>query len=243
MISLIPRYLALFMTCLLAICVISACEFGDPYVPDFAGSSTLTGRIVAEPATDVAGAEVFLRGQDSFTNIADADGRFHFQYITPGDYFLQVQKRPYLNTGFPVTIHKSMDVDTGDLKGNLKGAIAGTIPGDKLANIHGELELVVYADGVPLILDKGGEGDLAIDVSSTESKLIIHTITRITVFIDNVPYSAIIESGGEFLAEFIPPGIYSDVRVKLNTEGNSLPIASGSPIVVKSGQTRVLAPL
>ncbi len=243
MISLIPRYFALFIACLLAICVISACEFDDPYVPDFAGSSTLTGQIVTEPETDVAGTEVFLRGQDSFIDVADADGRFHFQYIAPGDYFLQVQKRPYLNTGFPVIIRKSMDVDMGDLKGNLKGAIAGTIPRDKLGNIHGELELVVYANGVPLILDKGGEGDLAIDLSSTESNIIIHTITRITVFIDNVPYSAIIEEGGEFLAEFIPPGIYSDVRVKLNTEGNSLPIASGSPIVVKSGQTRVLAPL
>ncbi len=242
MISLIPIYLALFMACLLAICVIPSCEFDDPYVPDFAGSSTLTGRIVAEPATDVTGAEVFLRGQESFTGIADADGRFHFQYITPGDYFLQVQKRPYLKANFPVTIRKSMDIDTGDVRSNLKGAIAGTIPADKLANIHGELELVVYADGVPLILDKGGEGDLSIDLS-TESNLIIHTITRITVFIDDVPYSAIIESGGEFLAEFIPPGIYSDVRVRLNTEGNSLPIASGSPIVVKSGQTRVLAPL
>ena len=86
---LLSRYLVLFVACLLAVCVISACEFDDPYVPDFAGSSTLAGRIVAEPATDLAGAEVFLHGQDSFTGVADADGRFHFQYIPPGDYLLR----------------------------------------------------------------------------------------------------------------------------------------------------------
>lgn len=247
MILLISRYLTLFVVCLLLACVISACEFDDPYVPDFAGSSTLTGRIVPEPATDVSGTEVFLHsqdsGQESFTGVTDTNGSFHFEYIPPGDYLLQMEKRPYLRAEFPVTIYKSMNKDVENLNANLKGAISGTVPSDKLGLLDGEIELSVYSNGVPLILEKGTEGNLAIDLSSSESNIIIHTITRITVYIDDVPYPATIGDGGEFLVEFVPPGIYSDVRVKLNSEGNSLPIAAGGPIVVKSGQTRILPPL
>lgn len=240
MIPLITRRLALFLAILLMVCVISACDFEDPYVPDFAGSGTLTGRIVTHPAIELGRAEVFLSGQDSFAGITDENGSFHFQYITPGDYFLQVQRKPYLLDSFPMTILKSMNKDTGDLEVNLRGAIAGTIPRNKMGDVHGELELIVYVDGVPLILQKGSEGDLAIDILSDESNITINTTTIITVYIDDVPYSATIQDDGTFLVEFVPPGIYSDVRVKLNSGENGLPIASGSPIVVKSGQTRVL---
>jgi len=212
-------------------------------VPDFAGSGTLTGRIVTRPAIESGKAEVFLSGQDSFAGITDENGNFHFQYITPGNYFLQVQRKPYLLDSFPMIVLKSMSKDMGDLEVNLRGAIAGTIPSNKMGDVHGELELIVYVDGVPLILQEGSEGDLAIDVLSDESNVTINTTTIITVYVDDVPYSATIQADRTFLVEFVPPGIYSDVRVKLNSGENGLPIASGGPIVVKSGQTRVLAPI
>ena len=223
------------------ICV-TGCEFDNPYVPDSAGSSTLTGRIVTDPVTDLTGAEVFLRGRDSFAAVTDADGRFRFQDIPPGDYSLEIQKKPYLQESFPVNVHKSVDEHIGDVDINLKGAITGTIPDDKIAIIHGEVEVVVYIDGVPLVPQRANEGDLIINLSSTESSIAIHAETKVTVYIDNVAYSATVQDEGSFIVEFVPPGIYNDIRIKLDSGEDSLPIVSGGPVVVKSGQTRLLIP-
>ena len=221
---------------------IAGCEFDNPYVPDSAASSTLTGRIITDPVMDLAGVEVLLRGQDSFAAVTDADGRFHFRDISPGDYSLQVQKKPYLQDSFPVSVRKSMDEDIGDVNVKLKGAIAGAIPNDKIAIIHGEVEVVVYIDGIPLVPKRDSEGALTIDLSSTENTISIEAATKITVYIDDVPYSATVQDEGIFIVEFIPPGIYNDIKVKLNSQENALPIVSGRPVVVKSGQTRFLTP-
>lgn len=231
------------MLCLTAIFIITGCEFDNPYVPDFAGSSTLTGRIVVEPVINLSGMDVFLRGQDSFADITNSNGIFHFNDIPPGNYSLEVQKRPYLRESFSIDINKSENRNIGDLNTELNGAIAGTIPGDKMAIIYGEIELVVYVDDIPLILQTDSESDLTIDMSSTESNINIRLATRITVYIDGTTYSALVQDDGQFLVEFIPPGIYSDIRVKLSSRDDSLPIVSGSPVVVKSGQTRVLNPM
>jgi len=240
MISLKTRYFAFFVLCLAVICIIIGCEFDEPYVPDFAGSSTLTGRIITDPAMDLTGMEALLHDRDSFADVTGADGKFCFQDIPPGDYLLHAQKKPYLQDSFRVTVRKSIDEDAGDLKSELKGAIAGTIPNDKLAVIYGEVELIVYVDGVPLIMQGSNENELTIDVSSTESNISIHTATRIMVYVDGVPYSALIQDNGEFVVEFVPPGIYNDIRVKLNSKEDTLSITSGDPVVVQSGQTRVL---
>jgi hypothetical protein len=241
MILLKQRHLTFLASCLITV-YITGCEFDNPYVPDSASSSTLTGRIVTDPAIDLTGAEVLLRGQDSFAAVTHTDGRFLFQDILPGDYSLQVQKKPYLQHTFPVSVRKSMDENIGDVNIQLKGAIAGTIPNDKIAIIHGEVEVVVYIDGVPLVPQEDNAGKFTIDLSSTESVISIHAETKITVYVDNAPYSATVQDEGAFIAEFIPPGIYNDIRVKLNSEENALPIVSGGPVVVKSGQTRFLAP-
>ncbi len=235
-------YSMLLVLCLIVACI-TGCEFDEPYVPDYAGSSTLTGQIATEPGMDLTGAEVFLRGQDSFADIAGVDGKFYFQHIPPGDYSLQVQKRPYLQDTFPVSISKSANEDAGDLKAELKGAISGVIPDDKLTIIHGEVELIVYVDGVPITLQQDNEDDLSISLSSSESIINIQAIIRITVYIDDVPYSATVQSEGQFLVEFVPPGIYNDISVRLNSKETAFPIVSGGTVVVKSGQTRILPPV
>ena len=236
MIFLKNRYLTLLAPCL-AIVYIVGCEFDNPYVPDSAGSSTLAGRIVTDPVVDLTRVEVLLRGQDSFAAVTDADGRFRFRDIPPGDYSLQIQKKPYLQDSFPVSVRKSMDEDIGNINVELKGAIAGAIPNDKVAIIHGEVEVVVYVDGIPLVPHRDSEGAFAIDLSSTESSISIEAATKITVYIDDVPYSATVVDEGNFIAEFIPPGIYNDIRVKLNSKEDALPIVSDGLVEVKSGQT------
>jgi hypothetical protein len=217
----------------------TGCDFENPYVPESAGSSTLAGRIVADPMINLTGTEVILRGQDSFATVTGANGEFAFRDIPPGDYSLQAQKKPYLQDTISVNIPKSEDrVEDVDIK--LKGAIAGTIPDDKIAIIHGEVEVVVYIDGIPLVPRQDSAGDFTIHMSSTESSISIQAATKITVYIDNVPYLATVQDEGTFIAEFVPPGIYSDIRVKLNSKESALPIVSGGPVVVKSGQTRFL---
>ena len=235
-----PVYPVLFALCLILTYVIG-CEFDEPYVPDYAGSSTLAGRIITDPVMDLTATEVFLRGQDSFASVSGADGVFHFQHVPPGDYLLQVQKKPYLQDSFPVTIRKSTDERAGDLEFALTGAIAGTIPEDKLALIDAEVVLIMYIDGVPTTLQQDGEEDIVIDLSS-ESEINIRATIRITVYVDDTPYSATVFDGGQFLVEFVPTGIYSDIQVKANSEEATLPIALDGPVVVKSGQTRVLPP-
>lgn len=233
---------ALAASCLMVICI-TGCEFDNPYVPDSAGSSTLTGRIITDPVTNLTGAEVLLHGQNSFAAVTDADGFFHFRDIPPGNYTLQLQKRPYLQDTFPVNIRKSTEEDIGNVNVKLKGALAGTIPDDKVTIIHGEVEVVVYINGIPLVPQKGGAGDLTVGLSSTESSINIQAVIKITIYIDNVPYSATVVDEGSFIAEFVPPGIYNDIRVKLNSKENALSIVSGGPVVIKSGQTRLIPPI
>ena len=230
-------YLLLPLLCL-ALVYATGCGFDDPYVPDSAGSSMLTGRIVTEPEIDSAGAEVLLRGPGSFASITDADGVFRFRDIPPGDYSLQIQKKPYLQYSRVLSVHKSTDEYIGDIDVELKGAIAGAIPNDKISVIHGEVEVIVYIDGIPFVPQKDGADDLTIDLSSTESVISVQAATKITVYIDNVSYSATVQDRGNFIVEFIEPGIYSDIRVKLNSQETALPLVSGGPVVVKSGQTR-----
>jgi len=219
---------------------IMGCGFEDPYVPDSAGSSMLTGRIVADPVIDITGAEVLLRDQDSFSTIADSNGKFYFQNIPPGSYSLQVQKAPYLQESFSINIRKATDEDIGDMNVKLKGAIAGTIPSDKIGIIDGDIEIVVYVNGIPCVPQKNNTGDFVIDISSPESKINIHTVTKTTVYIDNVPYRAKVLDGGNFIVEFVPPGIYNDIQVKLSSKEGRLPIILDGTIEVKSGQTRFL---
>jgi len=239
MIFLKARHLAFLAFCLTVI-FITGCEFDNPYVPGSAGSSKLTGRVVTDPTMDLTGVEISLRGPDSFAAVTEADGSFQFLDIPPGDYSLNVQKKPYLQDSFPVSVRKSTDENIGELSIKLKGAIAGIIPDDKVAIIHGEVEVVVYIDGVPFVPQPDSTGDLTIDLSSTESTISIQAATKITVYIDNVPFSATVQDEGDFIVEFVPPGIYNDVRVKHNSKENAIPLISG-PIVVKGGQTRFLA--
>lgn len=235
------KYIYLILTILcFATAYITGCEFDDPYVPESAGSSTLTGRIVTEPTMNLTGAEVFLRGQNSFGSVTGTDGFFHFQDISPGNYSLQIQKKPYLQYSQPVVVRKSTDEDLGDIKIELKGAIAGTIPDDKIAIVHGEVEVIVYIDGIPFVPQQDSEGDLTIDLSSPESAISIQAEPKITVYVDNVPYSATVQDGGNFIVEFIDPGIYNDIRVRLNSQETSFPLVSGGTVVVKSGQTRFI---
>ena len=236
------RYSTLPIICLIVACI-TGCEFDNPYVPDYAGSSTLTGKIATEPAMNLTGTEMFLRSipdQDSFADVTGASGEFRFQDIPPGEYSLQVQRRPYLQDIFPVSVSKSANKNAGELKTELKGAIAGVIPGDKLTVMHGEIEMTVYIDGVPLTMQQGDGDDFTINLSSSESNITIRATTRTTIYVDDVPYSATVQSDGQFLVEFVPPGIYNDIHVRLNSEETAFPIVSGGPVVVKSGQTRVL---
>ena len=237
MILLKHRHFILLAPCLMLIPMMG-CEFDDPYIPDSTGSSTLTGHIVTDPAIDLNRAEVFLRGRDSFATVTDANGRFRFQDVPPGDYRLQVQKKPYLLDSFSVDIPKSEDEDMGDANVKLKGAIAGTLPTDKVAIVHGEVELAIYIDGVPLAVQQESTANLTIDLSSPESDIIIRATTKITVYIDSVPYPATVQDDGNFVVEFVPPGTYSNIQVKLNSEENAFPIVSGGLVVVKGGQTR-----
>lgn len=220
---------------------ITGCDFDDPYVPDEAGSSSLTGRITTEPEMDLTGTEVLLRGQDSFAGVIDASGIFSFQDIPPGDYILYMQKNPYLQEAYPVKVRKSIHEDMGIINTKLKGAISGTIPNDKVSIVHGEVDVSVYVDGVPLVIQEG-DNDIAIELSSDESNIIISATTKITVYIDKVSYPATVRDDGTFIVEFVPPGIYNDIQIKLNSIEHSFPIVSDGPVVVKSGQTRYLSP-
>lgn len=241
MIFLKRRNLAILIPCFIIICIIG-CEFDDPYVPDSAGSSTLNGQIVTDPAMDLTGTEILLRGQGSFAIVTGADATFRFKDIPPGDYSIHVEKRPYLRDDFSVHIQKSTEEDIGDVHFNLKGAIVGTIPDNIISIISGEVEITIYIDGVPLELEPGDEDDFTIDLSSTESTISIKAVIRITVYIDNVSYPAVVQDDGNFIVEFVPPGIYNDIRVKVNSGEKAIPVVSGGPVVIKSGQTRFLPP-
>jgi len=232
----------IFTALCFAVLLVTGCDFDNPYVPENASSSALTGRIVTDPVMELNGIEVLLRGQSSFAAVTDADGRFHFQDIQPDDYIIYFQKKPYLQNSFPVSVSKSTEEDMGDIKVQLKGAVAGVIPNDKTAIVHGEVEIVIYINGVPLVLQEDDADNFTIDLSSTESKISIEASTQITIYIDGVPYSATVQDEGTFIAEFVPPGIYSDIRVKLNSDQDAIPIVSGGPVVVRNGQTRFLAP-
>ena len=241
MILLKHRCLTALVPCFIII-LIAGCEFDDPYVPDSAGSSTLNGRIITDPAMDLTGAKVLLSGQDSFATITDSDASFSFQDIPPGNYLLHVEKEPYLQESFSVNVRKSAEENIGDLNFNLKGALIGTIPNDKISIISGEVEITVYIDDVPLVLQPDSEDkDFTIDLSSAESTISVQAATKITVYIDNVAYSAIVHDDGNFIVEFIPPGIYNDIRIKVNSGENAIPIVSGGPVVVTGGQTRILS--
>jgi hypothetical protein len=242
MIFLKQRHFAFIILCL-AIFFIAGCEFDDPYVPEYASSSTLTRRIVTDPLIELDGIEVLLRGQSSFAAVTDADGTFHFRDIPPDDYSLHVQKKPYLRDSFSVSVEKSTDEDMGKIKVELKGAIVGTIPNNKVSIIQGEVEVIVYIDGIPLVMQQDDIDDFTIDLSSTESNISIEASTKITIYIDGVTYPGTVQDEGSFIVEFVPPGIYSDIRVKLNSkEENTFPIVSGRPVVIKNGQTRFLTP-
>jgi len=242
MISTKSRYYILFVPYIAIVFILWGCEFEDPYVPDTAGSSSLTGRIVTNPSIDLNGSEVILRGDESFATIADPNSFFQFYNIPPGDYSLQVQKRPYLQDSIPISIKKSTDGSIGDIVFELKGAIVGTIPDDDIAIVHGEVEVIVYINGIPLVPEADNEGDFTINLSSTDSTINIRAATKITVYIDNIPYSAVIQNDGNFIVEFIPPGIYNDIKVKIDSDQDTIPIFSDGPIVVKSGQIRVIQP-
>jgi len=226
--------------CLLAL-YIYGCGFDDPYVPESVGSSTINGRIVTDPVADTAGAEVILRGEESISTLADVNGNFYLSDIKPGSYTLQLQKSPYLQSSIPVTVTKSSNQDMGDLKVKLLGAISGTVPKEKLGMLYGEFEIVVYVDGIPRVPEKNANGDYMIDLSASGNDINIRTVTKTIVYIDGTPYSAKVLDEGNILVEFVPPGIYSDVRVKLNSGDNTLSMTPIGPIVVNSGETRTLS--
>ena len=220
---------------------ISGCGFDDPYAPESVGSSTINGRIVTDPITDIAGAEVILRGNESLSTIADANARFNFSDVKPGSYTLQLQKSPYLQSSIPVNVAKLSKQDMGDLKVKLLGAISGTVPKEKLGTLYGEFEIVVYVDGVPSVPEKNANGDYIIGLSASGNDINIRTVTKTIVYIDGTPYSAKVLDEGQILVEFVPPGIYNDVSVKMNTGNNTLSLAPVGPIVVNSGETRFLS--
>lgn len=224
----------------LVLVYMTGCGFDNPYVPDEVGSSSLTGRIITEPAMSMQNADVLLEGEYSFAAVADFNGVFVFEDIPPGNYNLHLQKSPYLQEVLPVTLQKSMNEDLGDIKFKLNGAISGVIPENKISIVHGEVDVTVYVDGVPLLSNQSD--DITIQLSSEKSTISVSAVTKITVYIDSVPYSAIVQEKGIFIVEFVPPGIYNDVRIKLNsTMEKTFPIVSGEPVVVNSGQTRFLA--
>jgi len=220
---------------------ISGCGFDDPYVPESVGSSTINGRIVTDPITDVAGAEVILRGEESLSTVADANGNFYLNDIKPGSYTLQLQKTPYLQNSIPVNVAKLSKQDMGDLKVKLLGAISGTVSKEKLGTLYGEFEIVVYVDGVPRVPEKNANGDYMIGLSASGNDINIRTVTKTIVYIDGTPYLAKVLDEGQILVEFVPPGIYNEVRVKMNTGNNTLSLAPVGPIVINSGETRFLS--
>jgi len=220
---------------------ITGCGFDDPYVPASVGSSRLTGRIVTDPIIDVTNAEVILRGEYSASVIADANGRFQFQDITPGSYIIQIQKSPYLLSNIPVDIPKDSHKDLGDINLKLNGAISGKVPKEKISTLYGEFEIVVYVDGVPRLPEKNKYGEYTIDHLPTSGDVKIYTVTKTIVFIDNEQYSAKVLEDGEILTEFVPPGIYNSVKVKTTTKEGFLPLSAEGPIVVNSGETRYLS--
>ena len=228
------------LICLIALYVIG-CGFDDPYVPASVGSSTLSGGIVTDPIIDIAGAEVILRGQESLSTVADINGRFKLSDIPSGIYTLQLQKSPYLQSNISVTVAKDSKKDMGDLKVKLQGAISGIIPKNKLGTLYGEFEIVVYVDGVPRVPEKNSNGDYMIDLSASGNDINIRTVTKTIVYIDGTPYSAKVLDEGKIFVEFVPPGIYNDVRVKQNTGNNTLSMTPGGPIVVNSGETRSMS--
>jgi hypothetical protein len=216
---------------------LTGCGFDDPYVPDSVGSSTLSGRIVANPSTDITETEVILKGQESLSAISDANGKFEIDDIIPGDYVLQIRKSPYLQTNLPVSIAKATKDDLGELNIKLQGAISAIIPLNKIGTLYGEFEIVVYVNGVPRVPERNTDGEFIIDLSSTGNDINIRTVTKTIVYIDGTSYSAKVLDGGELLVEFVPPGIYTDIRVKTNISGGTLPIST-VPIEVKSGEIR-----
>lgn len=219
---------------------IMGCGFDDPYVPDSVGSSTLKGRIITEPVTDITGTEIHLRGPYSFAVITDSSGNFSFKDIPPGNYIVHLQKSPYLLDSFPVNVKKADKEIVGDIKIKLRGAIAGVIPSDKISILQGEVEIVVYVNGVPNIPQRNQNGDFFIDLSSPDNVITIRTITKTTVYIDGTGYTAKVMDDGNFIVEFVPPGIYNDIKVKLNSKEDTLTLISNGTIEVKSGQTRIL---
>ncbi len=219
---------------------IAGCGFDDPYVPDSVGSSTLKGRIVTEPVTDITGTEIHLRGSSSFAVLTDSAGNFSFKDIPPGNYIVHLQKSPYLLDSFPVNVKKANEEIIDDIKVKLHGAIAGVIPSDKISILQGEVEIVVYVNGIPNIPQRDQNGDFFIDLSSPDSIITIRTVTKTTVYIDDTVYTAKVMDDGNFIVEFVPPGIYNDIKVKLNSKEDTLTLVSNGTIEVKSGQTRTL---
>lgn len=218
----------------------TGCGFDNPYVPDEAGSSSLTGRIISEPVMDMQNAKILLEGEYSFATITDTNGVFNFQDIPPGIYDLHIQKSPYLQEAMPVIIKKSTQENLGDVKFKLNGAISGIIPEKEISIVHGEIDITIYVDGVPLLNDQNEE--VKIQLSSEKSKISVNAVTKIIVYVDSLPYSAVVQDKGIFIVEFVPPGVYNDVRIKLNSGmDKTFPIVSGEPVVVNSGQTRFLA--
>lgn len=219
---------------------LTGCGFDDPYVPDSVGSSTLTGKITTEPLIEMKDSEVILKGQESISDISDANGQFTIDNIIPGDYIIQIQKSPYLQTNIPVNIPKDTKYNLGEIKVKLNGAISATIPTNKLGMLYGEFEIVVYVNGVPRVPEKNSDGEFMIDLSSTESDINIRTVTKTIVYIDGTPYYAKVLEDGEIFVEFVPAGIYTDIRIKLNSANGTLPITS-VPVEVKSGEIRSIS--
>lgn len=219
---------------------IIGCGFDDPYVPDSVGSSTLKGHIITEPVIDLTGTEIHLRGPSSYAVLTDSSGNFSFKDIPPGNYLIHLQKSPYLLDSFPVNVKKANEEIIGDIKIKLRGAIAGVIPSDKISILQGEVEIIVYVNGVPNIPKRDQNGDFFIDLSSPDNVITFRTITKTTVYVDDTRYTAKVMDDGNFIVEFVPPGIYNDIKVKLNSKEDMLTLVSNGTIEVKSGQTRIL---
>ncbi|HGJ67555.1 TPA: hypothetical protein ENS27_19515 [bacterium] len=231
------RCLYISIISIFAIIYISGCGFDDPYVPDSVGSSTISGKIIPEPSTDVNMSEVILRGKESVSTVSDINGKFKIDNIIPGNYVVQIQKSPYIQTDFPINVSKDTKEELGEIKVKLLGAISATIPTNKLGTLYGEFEIVVYVNGVPRVPEKNSDGEFMIDLRTTETDINIRTVTKTIVYIDGTPYSAKVLDDGEIFVEFVPPGIYSNVSIKLNTPNATLPVIS-VPIEVKSGEIR-----
>ncbi len=220
---------------------IIGCGFDDPYVPASVGSSRLSGRIITDPKMDVTNAEVILKGEYPTSVIADANGKFQIKDITPGSYTLQIQKSPYLLSSINIDIPKASNIDMGDIYLKLNGAISGKVPQEKISSLYGEFEIVVYVDGIPRLPVKNKYGEYTIDHLPTSGDVKIYTVTKTIVFIDNEQYSAKVLEDGEILTEFVPPGIYNNIKVKTTSKEGFLPLTTEGPIVVNSGETRYLS--